>query len=118
MRQSMTIEMDDGTSYDVEADGRDIRAWEAEHGRSWFAERLSFTNLAQVAYIAGRRTGVLNGAWPTYDDFDAHCVEAVGRTEAALVTDPTRAGRTGGSSAYSRSASTSRPRNSKRREAK
>jgi hypothetical protein len=113
MRQQMTIEMDDGTTFYVEADGRDVRAWEAQYGRSWFAERLSFTNLAQVAYIAGRRTGVLNGAWSTYEDFDAHCVDATGRTEEPLVADPTRAGRTDGSSVRSRSASTSRPRNLK-----
>jgi hypothetical protein len=113
MRQLMTIEMDDGTRYDLDADGRDIRAWEAEYGRSWFTEDLSFTTLAQLAYLAGKRTGVLNGQWPDYGTFDAHCVEALGRREVPLVGNPTRADRTDGSSVPSRSASTSRPRRSR-----
>jgi hypothetical protein len=114
MRQQIHVEMDDGTAFDVEADGRDLRAWEAAYERSWFGEVLSFTNLAQVAYLAGRRTGVINGTWPTYESFDAHCVDAVGR-RAPVVGTPTPPARTAGSSAPSPSASGRSPRGSRRK---
>jgi hypothetical protein len=100
MKQPLIVEMDDGTSYDVDADARDIRAWEAQYDASWFATPTSFTNLAQVAYLAGRRTGILNGAYPSYEEFDAHCVDARGRP-GPVVGRPTRAGRTAASSASS-----------------
>jgi hypothetical protein len=106
--------MDDGTLVQIEADARDIRAWEAEHDRSWFTTPTSFTTLAQLAYIAGRRTGTLNGAYPSYQEFDAHCVDARGRT-APVVDRPTRAGRTAVSSSPSPADSVSSPRPSNRR---
>lgn len=111
MRQQLTIEMDDGTTLDVESDARDIRAWEAEYGESWFG-KLTFTKTAQLAYLAGRRTGVVNGQWPTYGSFDAHCVDVRARQEAPLIGDPTRPDRTGGSSARSRSGSARSPKTS------
>jgi hypothetical protein len=112
----MNVEMDDGQTFTVEVDGRDVRAWEAEYGRSWLADRLSFTNMAQVAFIAGRRTGVLNGTWPDYASFDAHCVEATGQRTAPLVADPTRPAPTAGSSSPSPGASVSSPRRSRRKD--
>lgn len=114
MKQEFYIEMDDGAEYTIAADARDIRAWEAEYGASWFAAQVSFTMLAQMAYLAGQRTGVLNGAYPSYADFDAHCVEARGRP-AQVAADPTQAAPTGALSARSHSAATSpRPRSKQR----
>lgn len=109
MRQELTVEMDDGTRYEVEADGRDVRAWEALHERSWFGERFSYTRLTQLAHVACQRAGVLNGRFGSYDEFEAHCVGAEGRTTRPLVADPTQPGRTGVSSASSRSGSAPRP---------
>jgi len=113
VRQRMTIEMEDGTTYDVEADGRDIRAWEAEYAQSWLRTDTSATSVTQLAYLAGRRSGVLNGAWATYDSFDKSCVDVRARLDEQLVADPTPPDRTGGSSARSRSGSTSALRSSK-----
>lgn len=105
MRQQMTVEMDDGSSYDMEADGRDIRKWEAEYEKSWLIERISFTSLCQLAFIAGQRTNVLNGQWPSYESFDAHCVSAIGRREP-VIANPTQPDPTDDSSVSSPSNST------------
>lgn len=110
MKQPMKVEMDDGTVFDVDADARDIRAWEAQYGRSFFEQGMTFTTLAQIAYLAGRRTNLLNGQWPDYEDFDAHCVDVVGRPDP-VTADPTRPAVTAGSCASSPSNSTrSRPK--------
>ena len=106
MRYAMSIEMEDGAQFDVDADARDIRAWEAEHEQSWLSTQTSATTIAQLAYAAGRRTGALNGAWPDYASFDAACVWVQMRRDEPLVADPTPPDRTGGSSARSRSGST------------
>jgi hypothetical protein len=112
MRQTYSIEMDDGTTFDVDADARDIRAWEALYDKSFLQSPLSYTEIAQVAYLAAKRTGVLNGAYVTYEEFDRHCIDARGKRggSGALVANPTRKARTGDSSVDSRSGSTrSRP---------
>lgn len=113
MRYAMTIEMADGATFDVDADARDIRAWEAEHELSWLSTRTSATTMAQLAYAAARRTGVLNGQCPDYAAFDAQCVWVQMRRDEPLVADPTPPGRGGGSSACSRPGSTSARRSSK-----
>ena len=114
MRQDMHVELDDGTVLEIQADGRDVRAWEALYGRSWLAERLSFTTVAQLAYLAGQRTGVLNGSYPDYESFDAHCTEATGR-RTVIGADPTPPGRTGGGSSTSPIGSGVSPRKSNRK---
>jgi hypothetical protein len=89
VKQNYRFEMDDGETFDVSSDARDIRAWEAEYGKSYLSSPLSYTEIAQVAYIAAKRTGVLRDEYPSYKDFDAHCVEARGtRTEGRLIADP------------------------------
>lgn len=114
MHQTFVCQMDDGTTIEIESDARDIRAWEAQYERSWFVTPTSFTTIAQLAYLAARRTGAVNGAYPSYEDFDAHCVDARGRT-GDVVGRPTRAGRTDASSASSPAASVaSRPRSNRR----
>lgn len=91
MKQSYAIEMADGTTYEIHSDARDIRKWEATYGTSYMSTPLSFTEVAQVAYLAGVRTGVLNGRYPTYDSFDAACVDARGLPGGGrLVADPTQ----------------------------
>jgi hypothetical protein len=115
MYQAYEIEMDDGEKILIESDGRDIRAWEADQDKSLFRTPLSFTVVAQVAYLAGKRTGVLNGKYPSYEDFDAHCVDARGVRDTELVANPTQRGRTAGSSALSPSGSTPRRPSSKQK---
>lgn len=114
MRQTIACEMDDGTTVVIEADGRDVRAWEAAYDASWFITPMSFTTVAQVAYLAGKRTGALNGSYPSYEEFDAHCVDARGRP-APVVARPTKAARTAASSSPSPTASASSRRNSNAR---
>ena len=114
MRQTIHISMDDGAEYTVESDGRDIRAWESEYERSWFGP-ISFTKVAQVAYLAGKRTGVLNGTWPDYETFDAHCVDADGRPGSPVSANPTQRVHTDDSSALLPSDSTVSPRRSRTR---
>lgn len=115
MRQTIACEMDDGSTIVIEADGRDVRAWEATYDASWFITPMSFTTVAQVAYLAGKRTGALNGSYPSYEEFDAHCVDARGRRSAPVVGRPTRAGRTAASSASSPAISTPSPQSSNKR---
>lgn len=89
MKQSYEVEMDDGSTYEIDADARDVRRWEAKYEKSYLSSPVSFTEIAQVAYLAGQRTGVLNGQYPSYEDFDAHCVEARGRVKVPTVGSPT-----------------------------
>lgn len=105
MYQKFFIEMDDGRTFEIDSDARDIRAWEAEHEQSFFRVELSFTTYAQLAYLAGRRTAVLNGEWPDYQTFDAHCVAARGERPKVTIGNPTQPGVTADSSAKSRTSS-------------
>lgn len=117
MLQDFSVTMDDGSTYDISSDARDIRAWETQYERSWLAERLSFTNLTQLAFIAGQRTGVLNGRWADYASFDAHCVDARGKS-SPVVASPTQSGATEDSSAPSHTVSVASRRPSKARDPK
>jgi hypothetical protein len=78
VKHSYRVELDDGTEFEVTSDARDIRRWEAVYGKSWLNTPLSYTEVAQLVYLASARTGVLNGRFPTYDEFDAHCVATEG----------------------------------------
>lgn len=89
MRQTFRIELDDGESVEAAADARDVRAWEAAYGKSFFSTPTSYTEIAQIAYLAAKRTGALNGRYPTYDEFDRHCVEVTG-VRPVVAADPTR----------------------------
>lgn len=55
----------------VIANGRDIRAYEAEFDES-FLTQTTYTQLAKIAWIALRRAGRFTG---TYDEFDAQAVD-------------------------------------------
>lgn len=94
------LEFDNHDPVDVVADARDLRAWEAEYGQSWLYSQFSHTQAAQLAYIAGKRTGQLN-AFASWKDFDAHCTTARSDplAETTVVGNPTQPGPTDDSSA-------------------
>jgi hypothetical protein len=111
MRQRFAIELDDGTVTEIDQDARDIRAWEAEYGESWLSTPLSYTQTAQIAYLAAVRLGVYGDRFASYKDFDVHAVEVRGIPNPTLVGNPTREGATDAPSSTSRSGSAaSRPR--------
>jgi len=115
MRLRFAIELDDGTTTEIEQDARDIRAWEAEYGESWLNSPLSFIQTAQVAYLAAVRLGVFGDRFPSYKDFDQHAVEVRGIPNPALIGNPTHEGATDALSSTSRSGSAvSRPRSKAR----
>lgn len=114
MRQRIAVELvDPDETYEVVADGRDVRAWEAAYDLSYIGTPLTLTQLAQVAHLAAVRQGLFAGTW---QDFDARCTGSKG-----LAADPTgaggrtRKGRTGDTSAGSRSTSAASPPPSKRK---
>jgi hypothetical protein len=111
MRLRFAIELDDSSVTEIEQDARDIRAWEAEYGESWLNTPLSYTQTAQIAYLAAVRLGVYGDRFQSYKDFDQHAVEVRGVPNPALVGNPTHEGATAGPSSTSRSGSAvSRPR--------
>lgn len=57
----------------VTYDARDMRAWEADTGKSVIAEPTSVSILCWLGWHAAERTGVLNGHHKTWDAFDAVC---------------------------------------------
>lgn len=71
LKQTFSVEMEDGSEYEVTADGRDFRAWEAWKGESVIGSDASLTRLAEWAYLAGRRQGLWNGK---YEDWEPGCV--------------------------------------------
>lgn len=105
MKYNLIAEMDDGTTYIVSADARDLRRWEAEQGQSWMSTTFGLTHLAQLAYLALRRTGQLNGRYPSYEDFDNACINVTGGSneptldDLAVVATPTPPEAMGDSSA-------------------
>jgi hypothetical protein len=105
MRLRFAIELDDGTTVEIEQDARDIRAWEAEYGESWLTTPLSYIQTAQIAYLATVRLGVFGDRFPSYKDFDQHAVEIRGIANPPLVGNPTHEGATDAPSSTSRSGS-------------
>jgi hypothetical protein len=99
-RYRFEVEFDDGRTETAEVDQRDVRAWEAEQGRSWLSSDLTVTAMAQLAHAGMRRAGRFTGGWA---DFDAHAVW-VGEVEAAEPVDPTLPAATGERSSASPSA--------------
>lgn len=105
MKYNLIAEMDEGTTFIVSADARDLRKWEALNDQSWMGTTFGLTHLAQLAYYALQRTGQLNGRYPTYEDFDNACINVTGGSDEpagddlAVVSPPTRPEATGDSSA-------------------
>ena len=76
----------------VDADGRDIRRWERDEGKSLFVDGASAGMLAFIAWSAARRAGVYDGSWEL---FDSECVDAR-EVPDGDPTGPTPKDRTGG----------------------
>src|SRR5215471_14379283 len=106
MKYDLIAEMEDGQTFIGAADGRDLRRWEVEYKQSWIGTQFGLTHLAQLCYLALRRTKQLNGAYPTYDLFDAACVNVTGgdneppsTSDDQLIASPIQPEATGDSSA-------------------
>lgn len=84
MRQTYTVVLDGpDDEFEVQVDGRDIRAWEAQQAKPYFEEAQSMTKMAQVAHLGAVRHGTFTGDW---DTFSARCVECLPKK----TVDPTR----------------------------
>lgn len=57
--------------FEVVADGRDIRKYEAEYEQS-FLTHTDYTQVCQVAHTAMRRQGLYVGSW---EQFNGECVD-------------------------------------------
>lgn len=106
LKQKLKIELEDGTEVLAEYSAIDLRAWETANRRSSLGEPMSVTMLTWLGWSAAKRTGAINGAYDTYEKFDAACVSVEGLrsdpvpTEAAKkAASPKARGR--GSSAHS-----------------
>lgn len=115
MRQAYTVTLTEPEEeWEVVTDGRDMRAWEAQHEQSYVSTDSSLTKWAQLAYVGATRQGLYVGTW---EAFDSRCVGVMpvkaGPTKEA---EPTRRAPGGGSSSPSASAPDSRPASSKKKE--
>ena len=65
----VTNEQEDGSeiTYEVIADGRDVRKYEEHFETSWIATELSMTQVSQLAWVASRRQGLYEGDWASFD---------------------------------------------------
>lgn len=81
----------------AEVDGRDVRTWEARHAESFMAQRLSYTQLTELAFFALARVEKYSGG---YDAWMADCIgvrEISETQEVEAESRPTKKGRGGGS---------------------
>lgn len=71
----LRAEMEDGTTYDVVADQRDVAKWEIQDFGCPFSDIDSRSMLALrwLAWSALTRRGLIELKW---DEFDAQCIEA------------------------------------------
>jgi len=78
LRQKLRIELDDGTEVVAEYSAIDLRLWEKLNRKSALDEPMSVSMLSWLGWNAGKRQGVLNGAYDTYEKFDAACTSVQG----------------------------------------
>ena len=71
VKQTLRVELEDGSEHTVTVDGRDFRAWEAWRGVSMFKSDTTLMQLTEYAYLSGRRQGLWNGK---YEDWEPTCV--------------------------------------------
>lgn len=76
IRFNFSVEMEDGTTYEVEADQRDIVAWEV-HADGLNSLGYAHTVQRYIAWNALKRKKVIKISW---DTFNENCVEVVDRT--------------------------------------
>ena len=81
LRQKLKIELEDGTELLAEYSAIDMRVWEKENRRSALNEPMSVTMLTWLGWSAAKRQGSINGAYDTFDKFDAVCVSVEGVRE-------------------------------------
>lgn len=103
MKQKFRVEMEDGSSWEVTADGRDVRTFEASTGESFISTALTYTQLSYLAAAASIRTAQYAGS---VDSFLERNV-SVETLEEPAPARPTPADRTAKQSSRSRSARTS-----------
>jgi hypothetical protein len=64
----LSITLDGEDPFTVTADGRDVRAWEREFGKSWFdSEKASYADVTYLGFSAARRAGKFDGDWEAFD---------------------------------------------------
>ena len=78
LRQKLKIELEDGTEVLAEYSAIDLRAWETQNRKSSLNEPMSVTMLTWLGWNAAKRQGSINGAYDTYEKFDAACVSVEG----------------------------------------
>lgn len=78
LRQKVRLELDDGTEVVTEYGAIDLRAWEKVNKRSALGEPVSVSMLSWLGWSAAKRTGAINGAYDTFEKFDAACVDVEG----------------------------------------
>jgi hypothetical protein len=78
LRQKIRMELSDGTEVVAEYSAIDLRIWEKLNRKSALDEPMSVSMLSWLGWNAGKRQGVLNGAYDTYDKFDAACTSVEG----------------------------------------
>jgi hypothetical protein len=83
LRQKLRMELDDGTEVVAEYSAIDLRAWEKANRRSSLDEPMSVSMLSWLGWSAAKRQGSINGAYDTYEQFDAACTSVEGINESA-----------------------------------
>lgn len=90
LKQKVKLELADGSEVEVTYDGRDLRAWEVKHRKSALVEDMSLGMLTWLGWSAGKRQGLLNGSYGTYEAFDAECVSVEGMRDEEEADPPRR----------------------------
>jgi len=70
MKINLTVTNDlDGQdqTYEVIADGRDVRKYEESFEISWLATDMSYIQMTQLAWVASRRHGLFEGDYAAFD---------------------------------------------------
>jgi hypothetical protein len=96
LRQKVRLELDDGTEVVVEYSAIDLRAWEKATGKSSFHEPMSVSMLSWLGWSAAKRQGSINGAYDTFEAFEAVCVDVGGVKDEAPGAGPTKPARKAG----------------------
>jgi hypothetical protein len=78
LRQKVRLELQDGTEVVAEYSAIDLRAWEKLNRKSALNEPVSVSMLTWLGWSAGKRQGVLNGAYDTFEKFDVACTSVEG----------------------------------------
>jgi hypothetical protein len=95
LRQKVRLELEDGTEILTEYNGVDHRAWEkVNQGKSSLREPIDLTRLTWLGWNAAKRRGLINGAYDSFEDFDAVCADVgwVGDEEPVPTVPAKKAG--------------------------